>query len=148
MPLSGKKGVVFVVDDDPIAIKLLVNKLKHHTDITLYGYPTGEECLKETEHKPQVIILDFYLNSVNLDAINGFQLLSDLRIKYPGVIPVLLSGRADLTTDSRSNLLDDALRNNNLNQFNELLEKGAYFYFMKDTRATSLVYNLLIRLYR
>ena len=87
---------IFIVDDDPIIAELLkdylVENWSHNT--TVIG--TGEECLARMHEYPDIIILDYILNSVHRDAINGMAILQIIRAKYPKIRVIMLSGNEQL----------------------------------------------------
>lgn len=68
---------VFLVDDDKMFLTSLTHQLKSifKPDINITTFATGEECLKQLEDKPCIIILDYYLNSNYHDAMNGLEVL-------------------------------------------------------------------------
>ncbi len=84
---------IFVVDDDPmLAMALedyLTRKLPH--DVTVFN--TGEDCLKHLSESPEVIILDYYLNSVHKDAANGMEILQTIKKKLPHAHVIMLSSQ-------------------------------------------------------
>ena len=65
------KQSVYIVDDDPLFAQML------HDHITADGmrkvrvFHSGEECLQHLFEKPNTIILDYHLDSVQKSAANG-----------------------------------------------------------------------------
>jgi DNA-binding NarL/FixJ family response regulator len=84
---------IFIVDDDEMSSTLLQDHLlssaPHH--ITLFA--TGEDCLNSLAEKPDVVILDYYLNSKSKDAVNGMEILHTIKKHYPGIHVIMLSGQ-------------------------------------------------------
>lgn len=70
------KLTIFIVEDDPIYSSILESNLKKQTDLIVYTYTSGEEMLENLHLNPNVVLLDFYLETMNgidiLKAIIGF----------------------------------------------------------------------------
>jgi two-component system, OmpR family, response regulator len=98
---------IFFVDDDPIYLKMLENNLKQskHYTSKVYTYTTGEECIENMHIKPDVVVLDYYLNGVNKDAMDGIQTLKQIKIKNSNTQIVVLSGqdKIDIAVDCIKN---------------------------------------------
>ncbi len=43
--------------------------------------------------KPDVVILDYFLNSKSKDAVNGMEILHTIKKHYPGIHVIMLSGQ-------------------------------------------------------
>ena len=69
-------------------------------------------------------------------------MLKQLRVLYPGLAVIVLSGRADLTSASKTQSLFDALENNPAG-VQKLLDEGAFFYVMKDRNAPNKIYEIV-----
>ena len=54
-------------------------------------FATGELCLAQMALKPDIIVLDYYLNSVKKDALNGLEILKKIRAINSTVPVVMLS---------------------------------------------------------
>lgn len=123
-----KSFSVFIVDDDEMYCHSLAFYLKTHTDYNIYCYSTGEECINNIHLKPDVIILDYYLNSENPDALNGLQILKKIKKINPKIKIVILSHQEVLQVAT------------------DALKLGAYTYVVKDTRAIFNVKNIIEKL--
>jgi two-component system OmpR family response regulator len=71
---------LFLVDDDALFLKSLEIEFHHHTDFTVETFATGELCVENLSHNPDVIILDYHLNGVDKNAMNGIETLDKNRI--------------------------------------------------------------------
>ena len=60
---------IFLVDDDTFYLKVLENQFGRNKDIEISSFLTGEECLLHLFEKPDIIVLDYYLNSKRKDEI-------------------------------------------------------------------------------
>ena len=89
-----KKILIFLVDDDPLFLKSLEIDFAHNTESTIITFATGELCLENISSNPDVIILDYYLDSVDKDAINGLETLDRIKAANP-LIPVIMLSSQD-----------------------------------------------------
>ena len=84
---------LFLVDDDAVFLKLLEIEFMEHGDFEIETYPNGEQCLENLSHAPDVIILDYYLDGVDRDAINGIETLDRIKKFNPKIPVVMLSSQ-------------------------------------------------------
>ncbi len=91
--MSEFRKKIFIVDDDPVLAEMLKDHLTKMTSYDVYVFDSGEECLKNLSEKPGIIFLDYYLNSVNKDAMDGLEILQDIKKVDPEVDVVILSGQ-------------------------------------------------------
>lgn len=85
---------LFLVDDDALFLKSLEIEFHHHTDFTVETFATGELCLENLSHNPDVIILDYHLNGIDKNAMNGIETLDKIKTLNPD-IPVLMLSSQD-----------------------------------------------------
>ncbi len=91
--MKNKKTVIFLVDDDPIFLKLLETQFKERTHYDVVVFSSGEDCLKNLWKMPDIIFLDYYLNPVNPQAHNGLQFLNKIKVINPAIQIVILSSQ-------------------------------------------------------
>jgi len=93
---------IFIVDDDPMISELLKDYLVDNWshNVTMIG--TGEECLSRMHEYPDIIVLDYILNSVHKDAADGIEILHFIKVNYPKIRIIMLSGREQLQLVSQS----------------------------------------------
>lgn len=136
---------VFVVDDDNMYRRMLEQQLTV-AGFDVVGFSTGEDCLADSK-LPDLVLVDYYLNGENSDAMNGLATVERLRARLPELPAIILSGRADLTSSSKTDQLSQLLRSGNRKKLLEAFKSGAFFYLMKsnDTNRTigSVVKDLL-----
>jgi two-component system OmpR family response regulator len=84
---------LFLVDDDAVYLKLMEIEFLQHGDFDIETYPTGEMCLENLSRKPDVIILDFYLDGVDKNAMNGLETLDKIKAANPNIPVVMLSSQ-------------------------------------------------------
>jgi DNA-binding NtrC family response regulator len=104
-----KYPLIFVVEDNSVYSKLVVNHLRSHKLIRIESFLSGEECLKNINRKPDIIIQDYLL-----EGINGIEVLIATRKKYPHTEFIFLSGQNDIEVAINS------------------MKYGAYDYIVKD----------------
>lgn len=85
---------IFLVDDDALFLKSLEIDFIQHSDFEVETFSTGESCVEEVHQNPAVIILDYYLDSIEKDAMNGMETLDKIK-KYDIKIPVIILSSQD-----------------------------------------------------
>ena len=90
---NGNKIKLFLVDDDAVFLKALEIEFLHHTDFTVETFASGELCLENLSHKPDVIILDYHLNGIDKNAMNGIETLDKIKTINPDIPVVMLSSQ-------------------------------------------------------
>ena len=94
--MSDKKILLFLVDDDELFLKSLEIELAETTESAIKTFATGELCLKNISQNPDVIILDYHLNSVDKNAINGLETLDRIKAVNPLMPVVMLSSQDEI----------------------------------------------------
>ena len=84
---------IFIVDDDPVLAEMLKDHLSKMTSYDISLFQTGEECLQHLGEQPGIIFLDFYLNSVDKEAMDGLEVLQEVKKVDPEIDVVMLSGQ-------------------------------------------------------
>lgn len=87
------KMKIFLVDDDSLYLKKLEIEFLQYQNFTIETYPTGELCIKNLSHKPDLIILDYHLNSIDKNAMNGIETLDKIKARNPAIQVVMLSSQ-------------------------------------------------------
>lgn len=104
--------LIFVVEDNPVYNKLVVNYLESKKFHRIENFPSGEECIKRINQKPDIIIQDYLL-----EGMDGIEVLKHVKKIHPHTEFIFLSGQ-----DS----VDIAVNT---------LKLGAYDYIVKDQMA-------------
>ena len=91
--MNKDKIKLFLVDDDVVFLKLLEIEFLQHADFTIETYPTGEKCMENLSHNPDVIILDYFLDGIDKTAMNGIQTLDRIKVFNPDIPVVMLSSQ-------------------------------------------------------
>ncbi len=85
---------IALVDDDAQMREMLKDFFSDkYTSSTITTYSTGEDALKGISIEPDVIVLDYHLDSVDATAMNGLQVLKKIKERFPGVPVIFLSGQ-------------------------------------------------------
>ncbi len=87
------KILLFLVDDDAVFLKSLEIEFLQHADFEIETFATGELCLANLSHNPDVIILDYYLDDVNPNAMNGLATLDKIKALDDKIHVIMLSAQ-------------------------------------------------------
>ncbi|MCF8371574.1 MAG: response regulator [Bacteroidales bacterium] len=90
---NNNKIIIYLVDDDALFLKSLEIDFLRETKFTIETFATGEMCLANLSKKPDVIILDYYLDSIDKKAMNGIETLDKIIAKDPDISVVMLSAQ-------------------------------------------------------
>lgn len=97
--VSPRSLKVFVVEDDAMQLEILMDYLGSSTSHVLYRFRTGEEALQRMDSvRPDAVILDFNLDSVNPSASNGLVILESVKKRYPETQVIILSSQESYAT--------------------------------------------------
>lgn len=88
-----KKISLFLVDDDSVFLKSLEIDFLEHADFSIKTFPTGEECIKELNQCPDIIVLDYHLDGIDKNAMNGIETLDRIKGFNPDISVVMLSSQ-------------------------------------------------------
>ena len=91
--MDENKILLFLVDDDALFLKSLEIEFIDNTESIIKTFPTGELCLENISQNPDVIILDYYLNSIDRNAINGLETLDRIKATSQSIPVVMLSSQ-------------------------------------------------------
>ncbi len=104
--------LIFIVEDNPVYNKLVVNYLNSKKFNNIESFSSGEECLKRIDQKPDIVIQDYLL-----EGIDGIEVLKATKKLYPNTEFIFLSGQDNI---------DVAINT---------MKLGAYDYIVKDQMA-------------
>lgn len=91
--MDEKKILLFLVDDDALFLKSLEIEFTDNTESVIKTFPTGELCLENISQNPDVIILDYCLNGIDRNAINGLETLDRIKTANQTIPVVMLSSQ-------------------------------------------------------
>ena len=84
---------IFLVDDDALFLKSLEIEFIHSTDYVIETFATGELCVAHLSKNPDVIILDYHLDGIEENAMNGIETLDKIKQFNPDIPVVMLSSQ-------------------------------------------------------
>lgn len=84
---------LFLVDDDALFLKSLEIEFMQHADFTIETYATGELCVAQLSHNPDIIILDYQLDGIDVTAMNGIETLDKIKAFNPDIPVIMLSSQ-------------------------------------------------------
>ncbi|NNF01743.1 MAG: response regulator [Bacteroidia bacterium] len=124
------KQKIFLVDDEEMNVELMKDALSSkYSSFEFTGYATGEECLKAMDQNPKIIFLDYWLNSQNQGAMNGLQVLKNIKKGNPDTEVVIVSSQDKIEVAVN------------------VMKNGAFDYIIKGEgafhRAQQVVYNII-----
>ena len=90
---NDKKIKLFLVDDDALFLRSLEIEFLQHADFNIETFATGELCLENLSHDPDIIILDYLLDSIDKNAMNGIETLDKIKAFNPDIPVVMLSAQ-------------------------------------------------------
>jgi len=80
---------IFIIDDDKVMLETLKFQLEEIDNVEIKVFPSAESCFREMKEKPDLVLLDFYLDSENPKNMTGHDALrifknrfSDLNILF------------------------------------------------------------------
>jgi two-component system OmpR family response regulator len=126
--LDGQKKKIFIVEDEELFANLLKDYLIRKTGNDVFLFNTGEACLENIDENPDIIILDYFLNSREKNAANGLEILRKLKAIGNKAHIIILSGQSEFGVAMQSRF------------------EGAKHYVIKDDQAFERI-ELLINQY-
>jgi len=97
-PKTIRTGIIFIVEDNTAYAKTLSVFIKSTfpqiTDVRIF--PVGETCVTELDARPDLIIMDYFLDSKYTDAENGLEIIKQIRATHPEMNILLLSSQNNM----------------------------------------------------
>lgn len=117
---------IFVVDDEPLLTEMLADYLEEQdAQLEVKSFPTGEACLACLDQNPDLVVLDYYLNSKEREAANGIDILKAIKDKNKTLPVVMLSSQKSYGTAAKT------------------IGYGAMHYVIKGKDAFNEIYQLI-----
>src|ERR1035437_1539316 len=101
--MKTKKQVnVFIVDDNKIfalALKAYIETAFEKMGVKTYSFETGEKCMELFINVlPELVILDYSLNSMSSDAADGLQVLEKIKMSNSETSVIMLTSNDNIDT--------------------------------------------------
>lgn len=84
---------VFLVDDDLLLLKALQIDFEMQKGYEVITFSSGEECIENLSKNPDVIVLDYHLDGIKKDAMNGIQTIDKIKAINPKIPVIILSSQ-------------------------------------------------------
>ena len=91
--MNEDKIKIFLVDDDALFLKSLEIEFLENADFIVETYSTGELCIANINNNPDVVILDYQLDGIVENAMNGIETLDKIKDFNPEIPVVMLSSQ-------------------------------------------------------
>ena len=85
---------MFLVDDDALFLKSLEIEFLDHADFDIQTFATGELCISSLDEDPDIVILDFHLDGIKKNAMNGLETLDKIK-SFNRETPVIMLSSQD-----------------------------------------------------
>jgi two-component system OmpR family response regulator len=117
---------VFIVEDNDIYAKSLQGFIiAHFPEIKIKIFPVGETCLMKMHLNPNIVIMDYFLNSKYDEAQNGLEIIKRIKAHNPQTNIIVLSAQENY------NVVLDAIK------------QYGCFYVQKDEEAFNKVEQMI-----
>jgi two-component system OmpR family response regulator len=84
---------IFLVDDNEFQLTALADFLATGSTHEISTFGTGEACLAMLHLNPDVVVLDYNLDSVDRNAANGLSILERIKKYNPAIQVIILSSQ-------------------------------------------------------
>ncbi|MFT5778557.1 MAG: two-component system OmpR family response regulator [Crocinitomicaceae bacterium] len=120
-----KPKKIFIVDDDEMLTMAMEDYLTKDTPHNISIFHTGEDAIKSIQENPDVVILDYFLNSVDKTAADGLEILKAIRKHLPDTQFIMLSSQESYSTAAKT------------------IQQGAEHYVIKDEDSFEKIASLI-----
>ena len=87
---------IFMAEDNEFFAIMIAAAIKDQYGFNIDVFHTGEDMLKRMHESPDIILLDFQLNSENENCMNGDEVLKNIKRINPDTKVVMISSQKDL----------------------------------------------------
>ncbi len=95
---------IYIIEDNELYAKSLqtfiANRFQQITSIKTFRI--GELCLIELHNNPDIVIVDYYLNSKYPDALDGLEIIKQIKAKKPKTHIIVVSGQEKINVVSEA----------------------------------------------
>ena len=123
---------IFIVDDDNMQAMMLQDYLSKYTTFTIHLFSSGEECIKNLSLNPQIVFLDYNFDKIGKDAMNGTEILKEIKAQKPEAEVIMFSGQDKIEVAVNT------------------MKYGAFDYIVKSEsafhRSENVIFNIIRRM--
>ena len=123
---------IFIVDDDPMQSSMMQDYLSKYSTFNFHIFNSGEECLKNLSLDPQIVFLDYNFDKAGKNAMNGVEILKEIKAQKPAIEVVMISGQ---------DRIDVAVNTMKYGAFDYIVKSESAFH-----RSENAIFNLIKRL--
>lgn len=102
--METQKSNIFIVDDN----KLMDISLKHYLEeefgesVTISIFYDGKSCLEKIDNNTNFVILDYFLDSKNKNAVTGLEVLKEIKKINPQTEVIMFTCNEDIENATKS----------------------------------------------
>lgn len=86
--------LIYIVDDEPLQRDMLADHIRKVSGYEIHSFSTGEEVLGAMKvRQPGICFLDYHLSSQVRDAMDGIEVLKEIKRSSPATEVVMISGQ-------------------------------------------------------
>lgn len=123
---------IFIVDDDQMQSSMLQDYLSKYSTFDVHIFNSGEECLKNISLDPQIVFLDYNFDKAGINAMNGIDILKEIKALKPAAEVVIISGQ---------DRIDVAVNTMKYGAFDYIVKSESAFH-----RSENAIFNIIKRL--
>ncbi len=138
--MNNKEIKIFLLDDHDFFLNIVETHLKKvekdlkasgkDFELSITKFNDGYVLVENAKFKPDVMIIDFWLNEINPEAINGDQVFELIHKTYPLQKVVMLSGQEEAKI------------------VHNMVKKGLRDYIMKDEEMHNHLHEVVEEVYK
>lgn len=130
--MKTEKIKLFLVDDDALYLKTLEIDFLDHTEFEIHTFSTGEQCVANLGTFPDVIVLDFHLDGIDRQAMNGIATLDKIKDFSLDIQVIMLSSQ---------DKIEVAVECMHHRAFDYVVKSETAFFRLKKIISTAIKYN-------
>ncbi|HNT80586.1 MAG TPA: response regulator [Bacteroidia bacterium] len=121
---------VFVVDDDQMQSEMIVDQIKKQSSFEVISFSNGKDCLKNLHLNPNIVVLDYQLDTQDQTALDGLDVLQEIKKTLPDSEVIMFSGQEKIEVAVNT------------------MKYGAFDYIVKGESAFHRLENTMINILR
>ena len=123
---------IFIVDDDEMQSSMLQDYLSKYSTFEVHVFNSGEDCIRKLDLNPDIVFLDYNFDKVGKNAMNGVEILKEIKAQKPTTEVIMISGQ---------DRIDVAVNTMKYGAFDYIVKSESAFH-----RAENAIFNIIKRL--